>query len=105
MKPYFFEKRLMCCLSCSKKEVLLCGLFLLFNFQSLSSSFFFFFFFFFCLFLTLCVERMNSARLDSVRYTVVCLGLIGLTCGLLLGNLDTISELVGNVNFSTLPGF
>jgi hypothetical protein len=48
---------------------------------------------------------MNSARLDSVRYTVVCLGLIGLATGLLLGNTDVISELVGNVNFSTLPGF
>ena len=48
---------------------------------------------------------MNSARLDSVRYTVVCLGLIGLVTGLLLGNTDVIGELVGNVNLSTLPGF
>lgn len=48
---------------------------------------------------------MNSARLDSVRYTVLCLGLIGLATGVLLGNADTIAELVGNVNFSTLPGF
>ena len=48
---------------------------------------------------------MNSARLDSVRYTVLLLGGIGLVTGLLLGQTDVIAELVGNVNFSTLPGF